>query len=237
MSYCISGKTKHVRGYRILPRRPDNIYPPADHSSTSEDIAAATSKPCDSSNALEVIRKHRRSRTASLGKRKSVVLLDESGKVLKTFSSQHEASLELGLTPSEVSNAVRGCRLMKVCFVRILILLQKSVVKWYNLCTYSVNLLSSLVAQLGRNRLHIELAPGNVYPAAAQTHAELIPQISSKVSLPMNCQAYICEQRLRAECTTRNVVIRVILLKLFSLSTFFVCIGFKGQCRRKKYPS
>lgn len=128
VSYCISGKTKHLRGYRILPRQPDNIYPPADHSSISEDIAAATRKPRDSSNAPEVIRKHSRTRTASLGRRKSVVLLDDSGKVLKTFSSQHKASLELGLTPSEVSYAVRGCRLIKVSFIRILLILQMCVV-------------------------------------------------------------------------------------------------------------
>jgi len=54
------------------------------------------------------------SQASKLSAGKAVVLLDSTGKVLQKFASQSEAGAALGLSPAQVSNAVRGSRVAKV---------------------------------------------------------------------------------------------------------------------------
>ena len=90
------------------------MYPPADDARSSAKLSssAATNKTHGSPNATEVSRKPHSSRIVPSSRKKAVVLLDDTGRVIEAFSSQHEASLKLGLSPSEVSYAVRGSRLL-----------------------------------------------------------------------------------------------------------------------------
>lgn len=69
-------------------RRPGNLYPPVEAS--------------------------RDTHASGLNAGKAVVLLDSTGEVLQKFASQSEAGAALGLSPVQVSNAVRGSRVAKV---------------------------------------------------------------------------------------------------------------------------
>jgi len=122
---------RRVRGCRILLRRSDNTYPPAQVvQKIGNATATAPSNLSEQSNTIDLSRKRRCLPTAPAGsnsssssaphEKKAVVLLDSSGKVLKSSISQSEAGVALGLFPIQVSNAVRGSRIAHVrpvCFL------------------------------------------------------------------------------------------------------------------------
>ena len=94
MSCCVTGKAQRANGFRILPRRADHQYPP-----TADALNPKARPGAAASDSYRI---------------KAVVLLDDAGNVLRAFESQSKAASALGISPSQVTFAVRGDNVTKV---------------------------------------------------------------------------------------------------------------------------
>jgi len=150
-------RIQKANGCRIFQRRPDNIYPPiavADGTrpeSTSK-VQSVASRLTGPSNASENYYFSAKSVSSSMQRaRNAVVLLDEAGKVLRSFGSPSEAVVALALTLQAVSKALQGSHIscvrplssLIICFYEDLILeliSPKHVCAFFVLCSCHIHL-------------------------------------------------------------------------------------------------